>query len=142
CFELVSSHLCSVFGQQREALIGRSTRDIYASEAEWRRVGAAVRPALDRPGGFDGKLELVRAGGELIWSHIRQRALRAGDRSAGVIWIIDDVTQEFEHERRLSWRATHDALTGLPNRAHFEGLLAHNVADPLARPLCALFIDL
>ena len=45
-----------------------------------------------------------------------------------------------EHQRLLRWQATHDTLTGLPNRALFNEELAAAVAAP--GPLTALLIDL
>jgi diguanylate cyclase (GGDEF)-like protein len=45
-----------------------------------------------------------------------------------------------EHQRLLRWQATHDALTGLPNRALFNEELTAAIAAP--GPLTALLIDL
>lgn len=45
-----------------------------------------------------------------------------------------------EIERELSWRASHDALTKLPNRAAFERTLGQALADGSATAL--LFVDL
>ena len=45
-----------------------------------------------------------------------------------------------EHQRLLRWQATHDTLTGLPNRVLFYEELAAAVATP--GPLTALLIDL
>ncbi|WP_018877682.1 MULTISPECIES: EAL domain-containing protein [unclassified Thioalkalivibrio] len=38
----------------------------------------------------------------------------------GVVLVFHDVTQARELANQLSWQATHDALTGLPNRHAFE----------------------
>jgi diguanylate cyclase (GGDEF)-like protein len=47
-------------------------------------------------------------------------------------------------ERQLHHQATHDALTGLPNRAYFHDVVVHALTTDLgARTLCAvMFIDL
>jgi diguanylate cyclase (GGDEF)-like protein len=45
-----------------------------------------------------------------------------------------------EHQRLLHWQATHDPLTGLPNRALFNEQLTAAVGAP--GPLTALLIDL
>jgi diguanylate cyclase (GGDEF)-like protein len=45
-----------------------------------------------------------------------------------------------EHQRLLRWQATHDSLTGLPNRALFNEELTAAVTAP--GPLTALLIDL
>ena len=50
-----------------------------------------------------------------------------GEPVSGVIVVARDVTRERELARRMSHRATHDALTGLVNRAEFEHRLARAV---------------
>jgi diguanylate cyclase (GGDEF)-like protein len=65
--------------------------------------------------------------------------LRLADLASGVSSVL-----ELHRQIRLSSRAaTHDALTGLPNRATFEPKLAEAVAASLKGELCAiLYIDL
>jgi diguanylate cyclase (GGDEF)-like protein len=41
-------------------------------------------------------------------------------RIIGVVLVFHDVTQAHEMARKMSWAATHDALTGLINRGDFE----------------------
>jgi diguanylate cyclase (GGDEF)-like protein len=45
-------------------------------------------------------------------------------------------------QRRLSYRATHDALTGLANRAHFQAELERALDTAAAEPFGVLFLDL
>ncbi|HEY6093900.1 MAG TPA: EAL domain-containing protein [Gallionellaceae bacterium] len=53
------------------------------------------------------------------------------DRPIGGVIVLHDVTQSTELSRRLSWAASHDALTGLINRAEFETRLAELLNDAL-----------
>lgn len=64
-----------------------------------------------------------------------------------VIWR--DQTTRRRHEELLAYRATHDALTGLPNRARFSDLLKVAVERQVTsaelgqkRPIAVLFLDL
>lgn len=64
-----------------------------------------------------------------------------------VIWR--DQTTRRRHEELLAYRATHDALTGLPNRARFSDLLEVAVERQVTsaelgqkRPIAVLFLDL
>jgi diguanylate cyclase (GGDEF)-like protein/PAS domain S-box-containing protein len=60
----------------------------------------------------------------------------------GVISIALDVTQEREENIRLARLSERDPLTGLLNRAGFEGCLTHYVAQGDLPTLVVLYIDL
>jgi diguanylate cyclase (GGDEF)-like protein len=91
---------------------------------------------------FDVELELLRRNGELFWAHMRGRAVQAGDMAQGTIWTIVDVTAARSHREQLAFSAAHDTLTGLANRAAFEGALGPAAQGAAKAPFCALFIDL
>lgn len=48
----------------------------------------------------------------------------------GVVLVFHDVTRAREMANRLSWQATHDALSGLHNRAAFEDRLRYLLRTP------------
>ncbi|SDK17262.1 PAS domain S-box-containing protein/diguanylate cyclase (GGDEF) domain-containing protein [Billgrantia gudaonensis] len=60
------------------------------------------------------------------------------------IGIQNDISTQREYESRLAYHASHDALTGLPNRALLEDRLAQSsqFAHRYARSLAVLFVDL
>ncbi|MBY5929736.1 EAL domain-containing protein [Halomonas sp. DP8Y7-3] len=60
------------------------------------------------------------------------------------IGIVDDVTQRKAQEEMLAHQATHDALTGLPNRLLLSDRLEHDVAlaQRHEKGLAVLFLDL
>lgn len=62
----------------------------------------------------------------------------------GSVIVVHDVTQAAELTRRLSWAATHDALTGLVNRSEFERQLDELLHDGLLenREHALLYLDL
>ena len=141
-FELVSRNLCRMFGFDKSQVAGQSTRLIYPSEEAYVALGERARPAFLRSGTFEGEVQLMRRSGETFWAHMRGRALVGGDTSQGTIWIIQDVTHAREQRERLTWTASHDALTGLANRPNFEVLLEQATQHAQQYPFCALFIDL
>jgi diguanylate cyclase (GGDEF)-like protein len=115
---------------------------IYPGDEAFAALIAQARPALSEHGVFDSELELVRRSGQVFWGRMRGRAVVAGDVAQGTIWTIEDVTAAREHREQLAYTASHDALTGLCNRAAFERLLGNAVAAAATTPFCALFIDL
>jgi len=69
---------------------------------------------------------------------------RGGVLVGGIV-VLHDVTETRAMERQLSHQATHDALTGLPNRREFEARLAEAIATARERGrahlLCYLDLD-
>jgi diguanylate cyclase (GGDEF)-like protein/PAS domain S-box-containing protein len=68
----------------------------------------------------------------------------ADGRFAGYRGVSRDITPRKEAEARIEYLASHDSLTGLPNRAMFSELLNHVVAASKRnqRKFAVLFIDL
>jgi diguanylate cyclase (GGDEF)-like protein/PAS domain S-box-containing protein len=69
----------------------------------------------------------------------------SGGSIVGVVLVFHDVTRAREMANRLSWQATHDALSGLHNRIAFEERLRHllslEAADDAVHHVL-LYIDL
>ena len=65
-------------------------------------------------------------------------------KPTGFKGIIRDITERKRIEQQINYMATHDALTGLPNRLMFSQLLNHAIrsAQRHKRQLAVLFIDL
>ncbi|CAA9276356.1 MAG: Sensory box/GGDEF family protein [uncultured Blastococcus sp.] len=76
------------------------------------------------------------AGGS--WFHLQ--ATRVGD-AGHVVVTHTDVTSRVRAERASTWRARHDHLTELPNRAHLHELIDTELARPGRPPVTVLFLD-
>ncbi len=59
----------------------------------------------------------------------------------GVVLVFRDVTEQRRMSGEMTWRATHDALTGLVNRAEFEARLRRVLSEPHGAH-SLLFMDL
>ena len=68
----------------------------------------------------------------------------AAGRALGIGMIVQEITERKRAEERLAFQATHDALTGLPNRALFLDHLGMALARAQRRPgsVAVLFFDL
>ena len=83
--------------------------------------------------------------GALRWVATRGHPVRDGAGNLiRVVVTAKDVTDEKTAQDRLHWTATHDAVTGLPNRAAFQTALDTSLAAAVMRgePLALLLVDL
>lgn len=88
----------------------------------------------------------VHKTGRTVWtSWSGSAAHEAGEQQPNLIFQIQDITDKKSAERKLHHDATHDALTGLPNRSNFMNRLGHALAkmqSEKAYSVSVLFIDL
>jgi diguanylate cyclase (GGDEF)-like protein/PAS domain S-box-containing protein len=89
-----------------------------------------------------GELRVRHADGEWHWHEMRVRNLLSDPAVRSVVANHRDVTERRNLQERLSWEATHDALTGLPNRSEFLRALADAARLHDGDHLGVLFIDL
>ena len=133
-----------LLGWQPEDLIGRTVLDwVHPEDRE--RVAEIHAELLSRPGGTaEYECRLVHRNGS--WRHMEvNRTNHLQDPAIwGIVATKRDVTERVEAAERLLRQATHDSLTGLPNRA----LLLDRLETALARSergggRCAvLFLDI
>jgi len=72
------------------------------------------------------------------WYHVHATRV---DRAGHVVVTHTDVTARVLAERTATWRARHDHLTELPNRAHLHELIDAELRRPDRRPMSVLFLD-
>lgn len=84
--------------------------------------------------------------GEIVWvSWSVSTALNAEFARPSLIFQIQDITDKKHAEEQLEYKATHDTLTGLPNRALFMARLEQSLEKAQKNPshrVSVLFIDL
>lgn len=88
---------------------------------------------------------LRRSDGSLFWGSITARAILRPDGSIHSIdGAIEDVTEKKKVGDTFRYLATHDNLTGIPNRAQFDERLAQaiKVAETNDTLVAVLFLDL
>jgi len=81
--------------------------------------------------------------GERIWVSINWSLLDPGDpEQSSVLMSIVDITDQHKAHQQLAYQATHDLLTGLPNRAHLVTMINDAIGPAEYRWGAVLFIDL
>lgn len=86
-----------------------------------------------------------RKDGTPFWNQLFVSPVR--DEAGAVthfIAVMNDISEQKEHDQQLAYQATHDVLTGLGNRSLFNDRLAHDfeLAKRNDRLMAVLFIDL
>jgi diguanylate cyclase (GGDEF)-like protein/PAS domain S-box-containing protein len=141
-FVLAGNEFGALLGFGSDELIGREARVIFAADADYEALGAQVGAAFAAGRPYFGELQFRRRDGSNFWGRLQGRPVDHGDADAGTIWLLEDVTEHREARERLSWSASHDALTRLLNRGAFEERLHAWLVPQPALPASLLFIDL
>ena len=138
-------------GHDNESARGKPLTEVFRILNEFSR-----QPAIDpvarclREGrivGLANHTILLRTDGDEFAIEDSAAPIRDRDgEMTGVVLVFHDVTQARELANQLSWQATHDPLTQLPNRRMFEDRLQQLVAGPENPPgsehHTLLYIDL
>jgi diguanylate cyclase (GGDEF)-like protein/PAS domain S-box-containing protein len=129
-----------MLGYERRELIGRTMQELIApSELErtLEAFGALVRGEVSS---YEHELRYKRKNGSTLWADVSVTYVPEDDEPFAIA-VIDDVSDRIVIRDRLLHEATHDALTGLPNR----GLFSAQIDDALRmrQPgLAVAFVDL
>jgi diguanylate cyclase (GGDEF)-like protein/PAS domain S-box-containing protein len=143
-YTYVNQRLCEMYGYSEPELLSLDYRDLVAPEY--------IQAATER-------LRRLRAGEALPPDFESCYLCKDGSRiyvtvSIGLIDVegehhltgtVRDITRQREAEHRLRFHATHDALTGLPNRMLFQQRLSDVLRDSRSRAVhdyAVLFLDL
>jgi diguanylate cyclase (GGDEF)-like protein/PAS domain S-box-containing protein len=106
----------------------------------------AVWEDVRSTGRWEGEVWNVRKNGEVYPMRLSLSAVydRRGGAIDHYVGVFNDISLHKENEERLKFLATHDPLTGLPNRAEFERSCRDALARARRRGLRAavLYIDL
>jgi diguanylate cyclase (GGDEF)-like protein/PAS domain S-box-containing protein len=113
-----------LFGYQKSEVEGQSIRFIHPSEESFRAYGKATYPLVERVGSLREEWDLMRRDGTIFSAEIVTSPIRSLDgTTTGYICLIRDITERKRAEEELAYMATHDSLTGLPNRTLFSDRL-------------------
>ena len=102
-------------------------------------------PQEKTPGDFDAELVLHNRSGEQYAIHYSLSPLSTlQGEQIGSVMVIQDVSESREMMKRLSYSASHDMLTRLPNRVSFERQLKRLIASASEHQVqhALVFIDL
>ena len=119
----VNDALCRLLGRPRTSLQQRSFEDLVHPEDEGllRRVSAENGRA---------EVRLARRDGGYLWVYLRNSVVADTEEGARFLLThIEDIEDRKRHELQLAHRASHDALTGLPNAAELRSRLTVRLCE-------------
>ena len=127
----------TLYGQPKEALVGRSIIELVAAE---QRTG--LRDRLARPSGAPFESLHLRADGTTVPVEARVRTMLHRGSDARVL-AVRDITEHKAMEARLRHLASTDPLTGVANRRHFmeQGRAELSRTERYGYPLTVLMLD-
>jgi diguanylate cyclase (GGDEF)-like protein/PAS domain S-box-containing protein len=143
---MVNNQTEQLFGYRREELLGQAIEMLVPERVRTQHAGHRDRyreaPILRAPGGRVG-LSARRKDGTEFPVDISLGPLQT-EHGMLVICAVRDMSERAQFESRILHQATHDILTGLPNRALFRELLTHAMshAQRAEKLLAVLFLDL
>jgi diguanylate cyclase len=132
--EVVGRQACLMLGYTAGELQGRPARALYASDAEYERIGDRVQAEFAAHGAFDGDVCFMRKDGSPVWARVQGRGVQPDEMAGGTVWILEDITAAREAQAQHDWERAHDALTQLYNRNAFDERLGTLLAERSARP--------
>jgi diguanylate cyclase (GGDEF)-like protein/PAS domain S-box-containing protein len=144
-FTFFNDSICLLFGYTQEEMMGMNNRQLTNKEnakilfQAFNKIYKTGEPTK----GFDW--EVIRKDGSKIFIEASVSLQKdSSGKSIGFRGITRDVTERKFTEEKIQYMATHDALTGLPNRLMFNQLINHTIqtAQRYQRQFAVLFIDL
>lgn len=141
----VNRSLCEILGYSEAELLATDFQTI-THPGDVSNAEAAITDLL---AGNDLSRQMekryIHNRGHEVWAFLSISLARdAQDRSLRLIFQLQDITDRKQAEERLAHDATHDVLTGLPNRAYFTEQLQRVIEESVARPkpyFAVLFLD-
>jgi diguanylate cyclase (GGDEF)-like protein/PAS domain S-box-containing protein len=144
-FTFVNDAECRNTGYSREEIIGKKS-SLFADEKTFKELFNLFSTIYSTGKPIKAHdLALFKKDGTRSYNEISVALIRNSQgEPVGFRGIARDVTERKRQEEKIQYLATHDGLTGLPNRVMFGQLLNHAIqgAKRYNRKLAVFFIDL
>jgi diguanylate cyclase (GGDEF)-like protein/PAS domain S-box-containing protein len=136
--------LSELTGYPNEDLVGRGFADITHPEDLPKDVEALQEMIEGRRDRFQTEKRYLHADGRVIWVSLSTTIVRDAGQPLYLLSQMQDISERKQTEAALAHRASHDDLTGLPNRTLLEDrlVLALNRQRRERKPVAIFYLDL
>ncbi|AVM76112.1 diguanylate cyclase domain-containing protein [Magnetospirillum gryphiswaldense] len=141
---MVNPSFARITGYSLDEVVGK-TPDILSSGRHDNNFYQALWRELRESGEWHGEIWNRTKSGAIYPESLSITQLRQPDgRMDGYVATFMDITDRKRREARVRWRAEHDSLTGLCNRAQFEARLADavRIAADSSSLAAVMYLDL
>jgi len=135
---------CRLTGYPRDQVLGRNCRFLQGKNTDPSAI-QTIRNALETNSEVQVTLLNYRQNGSTFWNRLTISPVTdESGRCTHFIGTQEDTTQHRDQEARIAYQATHDLLTGLPNRAALDTELEREFRRGYQRkaPLTVMYLDL
>jgi diguanylate cyclase (GGDEF)-like protein/PAS domain S-box-containing protein len=105
-----------LLGYKAAEMIGKSTEYLHLTEDDYKHMMTKAEAVVKTGAVFRGDVHMKRRDGKVILARTAAKAIASWDLTRGVVWVVEDVTEQRADAARIAFLAHHDQLTGLPNR--------------------------
>lgn len=130
-------------GYTAEEILGKSPSMLQGVDTD-RATVERIRMHIRLGKAVEAEILNYRKDGQAFWVQLNIQPVFEDGQLKYWMSIQRDVTERKRGEETLRWQATHDPLTRLPNRTHYEESLGKALVDceEKGHPVGVLFIDL
>ncbi len=113
----VNPALCRLLGRSAGELVGMQADEFTHPDDLNVHTVAHERLLAGEIDDYQVEKRYLRPDGSVIWAALHVAAVRdQTGRAVALVSQVHDITAQVRHRERLSWNASHDALTGLASR--------------------------